>query len=70
MQSAGTIYVDFNEYKGSGEAILFLRKDNKEICDKIIYLKDVTGEHELVADGFHLPLKVMRYITNQNATFC
>ncbi len=60
MQSTlrGTIIIPKGSYEGSGEAFLFLRKDNQNICDKVVYIyTDSNGEFE--SDQFHHPLKVM-----------
>ena len=59
LKNGGKITIPKNSYRGSGEAVLFLRRDNQAVCDKIIYLQDITDEHELVADDYHLPIKVM-----------
>ncbi len=32
----GIITIPKGSYDGSGEAIMFLRKDNQSICDKVI----------------------------------
>lgn len=75
MQSTlkGKITIPAGSYNGSGEAILFLRKDNQSICDKVIYFKDMEGAQfdedgnvvgieggfEIESDEFHHPLQVM-----------
>lgn len=61
MQSTlkGTITIPAGSYNGSGEAILFLRKDNQSICDKVAYIYEDSEPGEFESDEFHHPLKVM-----------
>ena len=56
---AGTISIPKESYLGSGDAILFLRVENQNICDIVIYIYDDTPASELESDDFHHPLKVM-----------
>lgn len=68
----GTITIPLNSYDGSGEAILFLQKNNQQICDKVLYFKNMDGaefdedgnivslpEFNIDTDEFHHPIKVM-----------
>lgn len=72
MKKAGDISIPKNTYKGAGDAILFLRKNHKSICDKVLYFTDIEvikcdtdgnivnmPDFEIESDGFYYPLKVM-----------
>lgn len=68
----GIITIPKGSYQGTGDAILFLRKNNQSVCDKVLYFKDMDGvkfddegnikslpEFEIESDSFYHPLKVM-----------
>ena len=59
IKLAGIIEIPTGSYKGCGEAILFLQKDNHGICDKVAYIYQDSEASEFESDEFHHPLKVM-----------
>ena len=69
---SGTITIPKGSYQGCGEAVLFLRRNNQSICDKVLYFKDMDGiefdaegniknmpAFATESDEFYHPLKVM-----------
>ena len=59
MKNAGKITIPAGSYLGTGDAILFLRKNNQTICDKIAYIYEDSAPEEFESDEHHHPLKVM-----------
>lgn len=59
MKNEGKIIIPKGSYEGSGEAILFLRKSDKSICDKVMYIDSIKEKYNFEEDDYHLPLKVM-----------
>ena len=64
----GTIIIPKNAYKGTGKAVLFIKKNdgsglkqgNKLVCDKVLYLyEEESVELDLNSDEYHYPMKVL-----------
>lgn len=53
MKNEGKIRIPKGSYEGSGEAILFLRKSDKSICDKVMYIDSIKEKYNFEEDDYH-----------------
>jgi hypothetical protein len=59
MINKGLIYIPKGSYKGTGEAILFIRTKEQSICDKLIYIDDIDTAEEFASDEKYMPMKCL-----------
>ena len=55
---AGATTIPKGSYLGSGEAMLFIRTNDRHICDKVAYIYEDSPAGEFLSDEHHMSMKV------------